>query len=277
MADAICTYLAATGAKPPTQAVLAVATSPRGDQVCFTNNAWSFSIAKLGERLGIARLRVINDFEANALALSHLSSEDVRQVGGGTAVAGAPMGVIGPGSGLGVGAAVACGTRYEAIAGEGGHVTMAAANNDEGAVLDLLRRRFGHVSAERVLSGPGLINLYDALCALRGQVPGKLVAGEITDAAKGEHDSCASEAVAMFCAMLGTVAGNLALTLGARGGIYIAGGIVPKLGDTFVTSGFRARFEDKGRFGDYLAAIPTFVITRRHAALLGAAQLLSDT
>lgn len=276
LAEAIEAYLATAEAEPPAQAVLAVATSPRGDRVCFTNNSWSFSTAELAERIGIARLRVINDFHANALALAHLSAGDVRQVGGGTAVDGAPMGVIGPGSGLGVSAAVRLGAHYEAIAGEGGHVTMAAADDVESAVLEVLRRRFAHVSAERVLSGPGLVNLYGALCEVRGRPPVTLTAEQIAAAGADESDSCAVEAVAMFCAMLGTVAGNLALTLGARGGIYIAGGIVPKLAETFVQSDFRDRFEDKGRLGDYLAAIPTFVITRHHAALLGAAQLLSD-
>ena len=141
-------------------------------------------------------------------------------------------------------------------------------------MIALLRQRFDHVSAERVLSGPGLVNLYNALCELGGQPSAGFTAAQITDPKTMAEDACASRAVSMFCAMLGTVAGNLALTLGARGGIYIAGGIVPKLGDAFTQSPFRDRFEDKGRFSTYLAAIPTYVIVRPDAALLGASKLL---
>jgi glucokinase len=160
------------------------------------------------------------------------------------------------------------------VPGEGGHVTMAPADARESAVLELMRARYDHVSAERVLSGPGLVNLYNALCVLSHVPAAPLTAAQITDPRTGAGDLCAREATAMFCAMLGTVAGNLALTLGARGGIYIAGGIVPKLGQAFAQSPFRARFEEKGRFKAYLAAIPTYVVVRRFAALLGASKLL---
>ncbi|MFN3623335.1 MAG: glucokinase [Hyphomicrobium sp.] len=274
IAAAIKAYLAAMEGAAPARAVLAVATTPLGDRVTFTNNPWSFSVSELRQRLGIEHLRIINDFHANALALPHLTADDVHKVGGGEPIEGAPMGVLGPGSGLGVSAAIRVGDRYEAIAGEGGHVTMAPADARESAVLDLLRARFGHVSAERVLSGPGLVNLYCALCEIDGKQAADLSAAEITQAGARGECSYAGTAVEMLCAMLGTVAGNLALTLGARGGIYIAGGIVPKLGEAFARSKFRERFEDKGRFRAYLATIPTLVITRPHAALIGAAQLL---
>lgn len=276
VADAIENYLETVESAAPAAAVLAVATSPHGDSVSFTNNPWSFSVAELSLRLGIRQLHVINDFHANALALPHLASEDVHKVGGGKIVARAPMGVLGPGSGLGVSAAVFAGAGYHALSGEGGHVTMAPMDERESAVLALLRDRLGHVSAERVLSGPGLINLYRALCELDGKEAVDLSAAQITQAGAVGACGYAGAAVEMFCAMLGTVAGNLALTLGARGGIYIAGGIVPRLLDTFARSQFRARFEDKGRFRGYVAEIPTFVITRRHAALLGAARLLGE-
>jgi len=274
IADAIESYLSAYPGEWPRRAVLAVATSPLDDCVSFTNNPWSFSIAGLAQRLGIEDLRVINDFHANALALPHLADDDVHKVGGAEPVQGAPMAILGPGSGLGVSAAVLAGGKYQAIAGEGGHVTMAPVDDRESAVLAVLRRRYGHVSAERVLSGPGLVNLYEALCEIDGKPALGYSAEQITEAGLAGSDEEASAAIAMFCAMLGTVAGNLALTLGARGGMYIAGGIVPKLGETFARSQFRARFEDKGRFREYLAKIPVCVITRPYAALLGAAQLL---
>lgn len=276
IAEAIETYLAAAENAVPARAVLAVATTPREDRVSFTNNPWAFSISELASRLGFNELRVINDFHANALALPQLAPEDLHRIGGGEVVRGAPMGVLGPGSGLGVSSAIFAGGAYEAISGEGGHVTMAPADERESAVLDVLRARLGHVSAERVLSGPGLVNIYRALCEIDSKVPADISAEKITESGAAGSCGYAGAAVAMFCAMLGTVASNLALTLGARGGIYIAGGIVPKLGRAFDQSQFRARFEDKGRFRDYLAKIPTFVITRRHAALLGAASLLGE-
>jgi glucokinase len=139
-----------------------------------------------------------------------------------------------------------------------------------------MRSRYDHVSAERVLSGPGLVNLYNTLCELSHAKAAPLTAAQITDPKVGLSDACAREATLMFCAMLGTIAGNLALTLGAKGGIYIAGGIVPKLGNAFAQSQFRARFEAKGRFSEYLAEIPTYVIVRPYAALLGAAKLLDN-
>lgn len=277
IADAMESFLAGgSSVKQPTQAVLAVAAPMTGDQVTLTNHSWTFSIEGLRRRLGLERLRVINDFAANALAVPHFREGDRTQIGSGAPIADAPIGVIGPGTGLGVSALVSIGDGTVPIQSEGGHVTMAPADEREGAVLDLMRRRYDHVSAERVLSGPGLINLYNALCELSG-VPAKpFTAPQITSPQVGEEDPRAWEATAMFCAMLGTVAGNLALTFGARGGIYIAGGIVPRLGAVFAQSAFRARFEAKGRFTSYLAAIPTYVITRPLPALLGAAKLLES-
>jgi len=275
LAEMIETYFSSKArTRIPPRAVLAVASPVTGDEISFTNLPWTFSIEDLRRRFGFTHLSIINDFVANALALPHLGADDRTQVGGGAAVEGAPMAVLGPGSGLGVSALVRNGADVVPIQGEGGHVTMAAADAREAKVLDLMRARFDHVSAERVLSGPGLINLYAALCELSGEPVAELGAAQITDARTGETHPRAREATAMFCAMLGTIAGNLALTLGARGGIYIAGGIVPRLGPTFAQSEFRARFEAKGRFRAYLAAIPTCVITRPFPALLGAASLL---
>ena len=151
---------------------------------------------------------------------------------------------------------------------------MAPSDARESAVLDLMRTRYDHVSAERTLSGPGLVNLYNALCELDHVPAAPLTAAQITDPMTGAKEALAREATQMFCAMLGTIAGNLALTLGAHGGIYIAGGIVPKLGDTFTQSQFRTRFAQKGRFTSYLAEIPTYVVVHPYAALLGGAKLL---
>ncbi len=244
------------------------------NQVTLTNHPWTFSVEALRQQLGLRRLQVINDFAANAVAVPHLAPDDVLQVGGGVAVRNAPIGVIGPGTGLGVSAFVPSADGGAMIAGEGGHVTMAPATPQESALLDLMRSRFDHVSAERILSGPGLVNLYNALCELSDMPAASYSAEQITNPGIWNADPRTHEATAMFCAMLGTVAGNLALTLGARGGIYISGGIVPRMSAFFVQSEFRARFEAKGRLSDYVMAIPTYVITRPLPVLLGAAAML---
>jgi glucokinase len=274
IADAIATYLKEANGAKPVQGLLAIAATPMGDEVAMTNHPWTFSIAALRQTIGLRRLEVVNDFHAAAAAVPHLGEDQRVKVGPGAAVSETPIGVIGPGSGLGVSALVATATGPKPVPGEGGHVTMPPADARESAVLDIMRARFDHVSAERLLSGPGLVNLYNTLCELSHVPAGPLTAAQITDPQIGSGDACAREATAMFCAMLGTIAGNLALTLGARGGIYIAGGIVPKLGDAFAKSAFRARFEAKGRFQSYLAAIPTFVVVHPFAALLGASKLL---
>ncbi len=273
---ALAEYLAGRGALPmPRQAAIAIASPITGDHIAMTNHPWSFSVAELRVKLGLERLEVINDFTAQALALPHLGPGDRTRVGGGHAAPGMPLGVLGPGSGLGVSGLVPQPTGWAALTGEGGHATMAPADDRESAVIERMRRRFDHVSAERVLSGPGLVNLYNTLCEIDGQPSHGYTAPQITDFGTRGADPVCAEATAMFCAMLGNVAGNLALTLGARGGVFIAGGIVPRLGRYFTDSPFRARFEAKGRFAPYLAAIPTFVVTHPFAAFLGCAAWLT--
>jgi glucokinase len=275
--EAITSYLAEASGSKPVAAVLAVAATPTGDEVTLTNHPWTFSIEALRQEVGLERLKVVNDFYANAAVVPHLAPGERNKIGRGEPAAAAPIGIIGPGTGLGVSALMPTPEGQRPIPGEGGHVTMAPADSRESALLDIMRERFDHVSAERVLSGPGLVNLYNTLCELSHVKAAPLTAAQVTDPEIGASDVHAREATLVFCAMLGTIAGNLALTLGAKGGIYIAGGIVPKLGDTFARSQFRARFEAKGRFQTYLSQIPTYVIVRPFAALLGAAKLLDDT
>jgi len=277
LADALDAYLIEQSpAVRPAEAVLAIASPVTGDEITLTNHAWTFSVEELRRHLGLRRLHVINDFAANAAAIPFLGDDDRLQIGRGTPAADAPVGIIGPGTGLGVGAlALALGGAVT-IAAEGGHVTMSPATAQESAILDLMRKRYDHVSAERLLSGPGLVNLYNTLCELAGTPAAPYTPDQITSWRTWNTDPHTREATTIFCAMLGTVAGNLALTLGARGGIYIAGGIVPKLGAVFAQSEFRARFESKGRMHGYLAAIPTYVIVRPYPGLLGAAALLRE-
>jgi glucokinase len=279
--DAIEAYLAEDEATPrPLAAAVGIAGPVAGDRIALTNHPWSFSTRALQQTLRLDRLHIVNDFAANALAIPHLTPDTRTAIGGGAVAAAMPIGIIGPGSGLGVSgltpAGAGAGAGWRVIDGEGGHATMAAATDREAEVLDRMRSRFDHVSAERILSGPGLVNLYNTLAEIDGIPAVAHTPAQITDPETDEHDPLCREAVALFCAMLGTVAGNLALTIGARGGVYIAGGIVPKLGARFAASGFRRRFEDKGRMRPYLEAIPTFVITHPIPAFLGLAALLAE-
>ena len=278
--DCIEAYLKQQGLPRPHDVAFGIATAVSGDSVTMTNHPWSFSIEALRAGLGAARVRVLNDFEALAHAVPVLTASDLQAVGGGVAVPGAALAVIGPGTGLGVSGLVSDGHGgWRVIVGEGGHVTMPACNAREASLLAVLRERFGHVSAERTVSGQGLVNLYQAACALDGETPlplePALVLARSQPGVAG-HDAQCEQAVNTFAAFLGTVAGDLALTLGARGGVFIGGGIVPRLGERFATLPFRARFDDKGRFRSYVEAVPVWVITAQAPALLGAARALDS-
>ena len=273
--ESAAAYLADKGHAQPAWVGIGIATPVTADRVQMTNNNWAFSIAALKRSLGAERCLVINDFTALAMSLTALAPGDLRAFGTGRAVAGAPMALLGPGTGLGVSGLLPQGDgRWSALSGEGGHVTLAATDEHEAAILAVLRQRFGHVSAERVLSGAGLVNLYGALCAVHGVAAPELSPSGVTDAALDGTDALCVQAVQRFTAFLGNAAGNLALTLGARGGVYIGGGIVPRLGEHFDAALFRQHFESKGRFADYLKAMPTSVITAAAPALIGASNAL---
>jgi len=253
----------------PTRAALAIAAPITGDDVHMTNIGWRFSQDALRRELKLKRLQVVNDFAAVAWALPLLTPADVVQIGGGESVSRAALATLGPGSGLGVSALVPSGDGWAAMTGEGGHVSMPAATREEQDVIAVLRDRFdGHCSAERVLSGPGLVNLYVTLAELAGRGSPTVTPEDVTNLAK-QGEPLARKTLAMFFAMLGTVAGDLAVTTGARGGLYIAGGIVPRVVEQLGKSEFRQRFEAKGRYNQYLAAIPTFVITAQLPAFRG--------
>ena len=276
--DAIRSYLAEQQLPAPRSAAIGIANPVTGDQVSMTNHDWSFSISELQAALGLDRLLVLNDFAVLALALPKLRAEDLRQIGGGTAGRNAPLAVIGAGTGLGMaGLLPAAAGRFIAVAGEGGHGTLAAADEFEDRIVARLRTRFGHASAERALSGPGLENLHEACAALAGEPAPLLAAPEITRRALAGEDALCQRAVELFFSFLGTEAGNLALTLGARGGVYISGGVTPRLLPLMEASPFRRRFEAKGRFARYLQPIPTWVIDSEFSpGLIGAAVALDQ-
>ncbi len=282
LAGAAQAFLAAYPALPaPQHAALAVATPVAGDRIALTNSAWAFSQAALCQALQLTTLCVVNDFEALALALPGLAPSQLHQEPGATSLSAAPThgtrAVIGPGTGLGVAGLVHTGAGgWQALPGEGGHATLAPADDFESALLAVLRHQFEHVSAERLLSGPGLRALHQAVAQVNGTREPALTAEQISAQAIAGESAVCVQTVDVFCALLGGFAGNVALTLGARGGVYIGGGIVPRWGDLFFKSRFRERFEAKGRFRAYLQAIPTALITDTQAALGGAAAALAQ-
>ena len=266
--------VAAFGA--PHEACVAVACPVVGDHIAMTNHVWSFSARATRQALGLARLIFINDFTALALSLPHLPARGQQQIGGGSRIAGQAIALIGPGTGLGVSGLVPVGEGWVPLGGEGGHVTLPAMDEREFAVLRLLHRDHRHVSAERILSGPGLELLYRTLCELDGLSGEALSAEAITAQALSLNSGLCRETLTMFCGWLGTIAGDLALTLGARGGVFIGGGIAPRIPEFLAKSPFRARFEAKGRMAAYLAPIATVLITAQNPALIGCARAFFD-
>ncbi len=266
----------------PRSAAFALATALEGDLIELTNADWRFSRQQLQRALGLDVLLVLNDFEALALSLPCLGADQLRLWGPALTLPTPPhtLAVIGPGTGLGVGGVMLTPHGWVALAGEGGHASLSAADHFESQLLDVVRRGYTHVSAERLLSGLGLPLLHASVAAVLGLQVEPLKSEQIVAAglaAEGAGaDVVCSRTLDSFCALLGSFAGNVALTLGARGGVYIGGGIVPRLGERFFASQFRARFESKGRFRPYLEAVPTALITDTLAALSGAALALEQ-
>ena len=276
-AAAVRAYAELTGLSLPARAAAVCAAGPViNDKIDLTNCDWEVSVSGIAQATGAARSVLVNDFAAVAQAVPVLTSSDVVRLGGAAPAEDAPKAVLGPGTGLGV-ASVVPDARggWIAVPGEGGHVDLAPTNEREIAVLFHLIREHGHVSVERVLSGPGLETVYLALAALDGvKLKARPIAPDIAAAARAKNDPLAVETVALFTGWLGSVAGDLALTLGARGGVYIAGGIVPQWGELFDAKLFRRRFEAKGRMKTFLTPIPCHLVTAKDLAFRGLAEIV---
>jgi glucokinase len=257
-------------------AALALANPVDGDYVRMTNRPWAFSTDAVRRELGLSTLLIVNDFTALAMAIPGLKSEDLMQVGPGKPVPHAVLGVLGPGTGLGVSGGIPTVDGFVTLGSEGGHVNFAPSDEREFAILQTAWREWTHVSNERLISGPGMEIIHRALAERNGVDAPPRDSAAIIAAALEDKDPLCLEVLECFCGMLGGAAANLAVTLGAFGGIFIGGGIVPRLGEWFRTSPFRARFEAKGRFSGYIADIPTYVISTPHVAFDGVANILSE-
>lgn len=270
--DAVAAALERLGsAQVPAAAVLAFAGPVEAARARMTNAGWDTSAGELSRRFGFGQVRLLNDYAALALALDRLEDGERLRIGPSRPATGGTMAVLGPGSGLGVAALVPARPHALPLVSEGGHVTMAAADDLDAELIAVLRNELGHVSAERLLSGPGLANIYRALGQLRGETVEPLSPAEVTERCISGADTLCRDTLERFCRLLGTFAGNVALSYGAQGGVFLGGGILPRFPQLLAGSGFRDRFEDKGRFRDYLSAIPTWLITRQDAAFLGLA------
>jgi glucokinase len=257
-------------------AALALANPVDGDYVRMTNRPWAFSTDAVRRELGLATLLIVNDFTALAMAIPGLKPENLMQVGPGKPVPGAVLGVLGPGTGLGVSGGIPTVDGFVTLGSEGGHVNFAPSDEREFAILQTAWREWTHVSNERLISGPGMEIIHRALAERNGIDAPARDSAAIIAAAMDDQDPLCLEVLECFCGMLGGAAANLAVTLGAFGGIFIGGGIVPRLGEWFRSSPFRARFEAKGRFSGYIAEIPTYVISTPHVAFDGVANILSE-
>lgn len=257
-------------------AAFAIANPVDGDAVQMTNRDWRFSIESVRREFGLYTLLIVNDFTALAMALPQLRADDTLQIGGEAPVAKSVIGVLGPGTGLGVSGLIPTADGFVTLGSEGGHVNFAPCDEREYEVLRFAWKEWQHVSAERLISGPGIELIYRALAQLRGQPDIALASRDIVEKAVRDRDTLCTEVIDVFCGMLGSFAANLAVTLGALGGIYIGGGIVPRILPLFTESQFRQRFEAKGRFSQYLRQIPVYVITTPVPAFYGVSAILSE-
>jgi len=269
-------YLDEHGGERITHAAFAMANPISGDLVRMTNRAWQFSTDEVRRTMGWSTLLIVNDFTALAMALPGLQANDVLQIGSGKPAPHAVAGVLGAGTGLGVSGVIPTADGFITLGSEGGHVNFAPADEREFAILQYAWREWPHVSNERILSGPGMELVYRALAERNGVDAPARTAAEIVSCAFDDKDALCLEVLECFAGMLGGAAANLAVTLGAFGGIFIGGGIVPRIAQWFATSPFRTRFEAKGRFTDYLAQIPTYVIMTPNPALRGVSTILSE-
>lgn len=276
--DAIRAFFdAGKASRPIDGALLAVAGPIEGGRAKLTNAAWIIDEEEIARAFGWRWVRVVNDLEAVAAGLPDLNPAQLRLIGKGTAIPGAPMAILAPGTGLGMACLVSTPAGRSVITSEGGHASLASPDARFDPAIALLRRRFGHLSAERVLSGPGLVNLRQALAELDGASPLRCTPVDVTEGAFDGSSPICREAVDTFCALLGAVAGDMALTYGARGGVFIGGGIVPRFVDHLARSGFREAFVAKGRMRPYLERIPVYVIlhpTPAFAGLINLANLI---
>lgn len=274
LADAAKHYLEKTDSTAQ-NGVFAVAGRVDGDEARITNHPWVISLSRTRAALGFDDIKLVNDFAAQAMAVSLLTPADVVAIGGARwspapASVNKTYAVIGPGTGLGVGGLIVRDGRRYPLETEGGHVSFPPGTPEEIEILEKLSAQFGRVSNERLICGPGLVNLHRALSEIAGEDPGPMQPADITARAAAGDRRC-MRTLDVFCAVFGAIAGDLVLSAGAWDGVFLTGGLVPKLLSSLQHSGFRQRFEHKGRFSPAMSRIPTLAVVHPRPGLLGAA------
>ena len=278
--ESVNRYFTDVGMPSAERVAVAIATVVQSGPIKLTNSDWVFEAESFKQSVGASGIEVFNDFEAIALVLPYLAPDDYAVIGNVTLDQRLPMAVLGPGTGLGVAGIVPIrgdADHWQTVCGEGGHVSIPCATPWQHAVIAAAQRELGHVSAEQLVSGIGLPALYRAVAAVENRSAETLEAAEIGARGASRTDALCERTLDTFCGILGTLAANLALTLGARGGVFIAGGIVPQWGDFFAQSSFREHFENHGRYREYLSAISTAVITAPYPGLMGLMQHAAHT
>ena len=264
-------YMESLGDVTLSGACLAVAGPVTGDSVRLTNLNWAFSMSDVKRALNLPKLKVINDFAAYAYATPYIDSSNIISLNEGQAIKGCPIAVVGPGTGFGVAALVPNGNSWTVLPTEGGHITLSSKTPLQQEVIQALSTEFSHISIETLLSGPGLINLYRGLTKVEGVSPESLKASQISQRALQQPSSLEYRCLKLFCCWLGQSCGDLALALGARGGVYLGGGILLRFSDFLISSDFMNRFLAKGQMQEYLHQMPVKLVTEGNSALSGAA------
>ncbi|PHS13826.1 MAG: glucokinase [Kangiella sp.] len=252
-------------------ACLALAGPVIGDDARSTNLNWQFSIKKVKNKLGLNHLTIINDFSAYAYATPLVPTKHLLQINKGNAEKTCPIAIVGPGTGFGVAALMPNGDKYIVLPTEGGHMSISAITDLQKQIIETLKKEFSHISVESILSGPGLRNIYRALALVEGITTPQLGASQITAQALIKPSSLSYRTLRLFCQWLGQTTGDLALSLGARGGIFLGGGILPRFTEFLLASEFMTGYSNKGKLQDYVNGIPINLITEGNSALLGAA------
>jgi glucokinase len=274
--DALTQYLERLGGYQPTAMCAAIAGPVLGDRVQMTNLSWGFSCTQVAKRFGFEAFETMNDFAAVAAGIPLMDDDQLVTLKKGAANPGGNKAVFGPGTGLGVAGVIRHKNRWLPNPCEGGHVNIAPTSAFEADVIKAAMNRHGHVSAEAFISGPGLVNLYRAICDLKGSTAVNFGPADITTNALAKSDDSCLTTLQTFCSFLGSFAGNLALTYGATGGIYLAGGILPRIQDFVINSDFAIKFASKGPMSGYLEPIPAYLVTYGELAFNGAAAWLEQ-
>ncbi|HBU99032.1 glucokinase [Thalassospira lucentensis] len=273
--DAMRDFMVKTDCADLREFAVAVACPAMADEIKFTNNPWVFSKDALKAEFNLDRLVVVNDFTGLAMSVPYLGGEDLITLFDGPGRPGLPLAVIGAGTGLGVSGLLPHEGHWLPIQGEGGHVSLPAVDELDFEIVKFLTHELGRVSAERILSGMGIENLYRALAAIDGLDVAPKNAAEVVDGALQQNDPLCRKVLDRFCLFMGGVAGDLVLTLGAFDGVFIGGGIGPRIADYMKQSGLKERMIAKGRFHDLMNDVPVRLMTAKYPALIGCAKILT--